>query len=51
MTKTFELVRRMSLPLTKVGKIRLAEASSGKGGDAVLGDENVVLMWRSLVNT
>lgn len=43
--KTFDLVRRMNLQLTKVGKIRPEEVSHGK---EVFGVANVVLMWSGL---
>lgn len=49
MTKVFDMVRRMSLQLTKVGKIRQEEVSYGKDGNEVFGVEKVVLMWRGLV--
>lgn len=48
MTKIFDLVRRMSLQRTEVGRIRLEEVSYGKDGNEVFGVENVVLVWRSL---
>ena len=44
--KIFDLIRRMSLQLSKVGKIRLEEVSRGKDGNEVLRMWELVLrMW------